>query len=48
MIIMLCHTIILADGENSNNYVGIKRQITGMFAMWPYYQPVCAISNRME
>ena len=19
-----------------------------MFAMWPYYQPVCAISNRIE
>ena len=20
----------------------------GMFAMWPYYQPGCAISNRIE
>ena len=29
MIIMLCHSIILANGENNNNYVGIKRQNNG-------------------
>ena len=29
MIIMLCHSIKLANGENNNNYVGIKRQNKG-------------------
>ena len=26
---MLCHSIILANGESNNNYVGIKRQNNG-------------------